>query len=838
MARPLRHRWLLGLVLAAVVLAAGWPGLDSPWIQGDEQIFIVKNPDVTGAGRDEPFWQRCLGIFTHTHEDLYQPLTILTYAIEWRLYGDQRVRWMRLTDVLLQALNGVLVWLVLARLLRDQAGLDADLAAVLAWSLALLWVVHPAFVTTWAADMGRTHLLATAFLMLSLLAQLRAIEHRSAAWSAAAVALFLLAMLNKAHVAWVAVIFTLDALRLGWRAALRQGRLWAAVAIAMALAWITYRTTEKTLLFESDPMPVFGDPVARAALAWWLHIQHLLLPDGQIAIWYPPDIHTNWLNPRVWLGLLLFGVTVAAAAIAWRSVRHRLAAFGLIWVIALWLPLSGLLAFRVHAVHDRYFYLPAVGLLLALGTVITNQLRRAQNPRGIVVGLAAVSVLLAAAAIPFDMRLAEEHRSTLARAARVLRLHPDDPRVMEVLAAAYDFGRDHPTPESLPLEDWLAGMRNAIEQAVRLAEAHPEYFPTPHARAAFYRRLSYALWRIAEHRRSLELARKAQQIEPDSPLTWLRLAHGYRALGDYAQARAAYEKLESLLPESDPQTGLRLVEFGDLLLRHLGDVQAARQRFERALERRDLTPEARRVALLGLARCELLARRFERTEVLAREALDLKPDDAEAAGIIGICLLARGDWQRAYALYGRLCEAYPTNYEFLRGFATACTHLRRFDDMAAAWRLAASLRPDDPLYAAFAAWAAACAGAGDADTLAAKVLEHDPHHRVARMARLLAAVRRGQPAAALDQLTQALRSPPLPAARIFDRTAWVLDAWYEAGQLDAGGEIIRAAVWLASRDPQRGRTLLSQLSESPQTADLIRRVRTLFSPTTRPATQP
>ena len=40
--------WLLGLLLAAGVLAAGTRGLNSPWIQGDEYIFIANNPDVTG----------------------------------------------------------------------------------------------------------------------------------------------------------------------------------------------------------------------------------------------------------------------------------------------------------------------------------------------------------------------------------------------------------------------------------------------------------------------------------------------------------------------------------------------------------------------------------------------------------------------------------------------------------------------------------------------------------------------------------------------------------------------------------------------------------------------
>ncbi len=836
---PRRGLWLgLGVLLVTVIVAVGMPGLGSPWIQGDEHIFIVRNPDVTGAGRGDPLWLRCLKVFGHTHEDLYQPITIVSYAIEWSLYGPRRVALMRLTDVLLQACCALLVWIVLARLLEKLAALQPVYALGIGWSAALLWAVHPAFVTTFAADMGRTHLLATVLLLLSVLAQLKAIEQDSMRWSLVTVVCVVAAWLNKAHVAWVAVVFVLDALLAGWTHAWRRGRLWALAAVAVVLAVVTYRTTERTLLIESDPMPVFGDPSARAALAWYLHIQHLITPDGQIAVWYPPDIRTHWQNPRVWIGLLLFVATITAAAVALRNRRWRAAGLGLVWAVTIWLPVSGLIAFRVHAVSDRYFYLPAVGLLLALASVVAALIRQAPNPRAMLVAIGALSTLLAAAAVPFDMRLVREYRSTLSRAARLVQLNPQDPRVVEVLAAAYDFGRDHPTPEGWPTPTWLNGMQQAIDEAVRLAEAHPEYFPTPHAKAAFYRRLSYALWRIARYTQSLRLAEKAREIEPDSPLTWLRIAHAQRSLGRWPEARQAYQRLESLLPEDEPQLGLRLVEFGDLLLKHFGDVTAARQRFERALEREDLTPEARRVALVGLARCALLSGRLERAEVLAREALDLEPDNTEAARVIGICLLASQRWREAYALYGKLCEALPTDYEALRGFTVACTRLGRFADMTAAWRFAAAQRTDDPLYAGFAAWASACGHSPDAGKIAKAVLERWPQNRAALLARLLLSVRAQDATAALDWLDQARAAPAIPAGRLFERTAHVLDAWHEAGSLDSAGELVRAALWMAAGRPDLARPLLDAVRSDALSPKLLERVHALLAPATAPATQP
>src|SRR5262245_4335054 len=102
-ALPFLVRILLGLALFAGIAWVGSPRLDAPWIQGDERIFIANNPDVTGAGRSEPLLLRVMEIFFHRHEDLYQPIPIATYAIEWAVWGSQRVFFIRQTDVLLHA---------------------------------------------------------------------------------------------------------------------------------------------------------------------------------------------------------------------------------------------------------------------------------------------------------------------------------------------------------------------------------------------------------------------------------------------------------------------------------------------------------------------------------------------------------------------------------------------------------------------------------------------------------------------------------------------------------------------------------------------------------------
>ncbi|RMF82725.1 MAG: hypothetical protein D6744_05760, partial [Planctomycetota bacterium] len=134
--QPIRRRAVrlaAATALIALALITGGRRIDAPWIQGDEYMFIVHNPDVTGDGREEPFWRRCADIFTHVHNDLYQPIPILTYAIEWRIWGADSAAPMRLADLLIHAINAVLIWRLLARLLLRPGDAPDTAVEALCW---------------------------------------------------------------------------------------------------------------------------------------------------------------------------------------------------------------------------------------------------------------------------------------------------------------------------------------------------------------------------------------------------------------------------------------------------------------------------------------------------------------------------------------------------------------------------------------------------------------------------------------------------------------------------------------------------------------------------------
>src|SRR5262245_42068189 len=92
---PAKLSPVIALLLAALTVAAVWLAgssrLDAPWMGGDEVEFIAKNSTVTADAdldgtpdRDTPpLSSRVLGLFVSVQQDLYQPIPIATYAIEW-----------------------------------------------------------------------------------------------------------------------------------------------------------------------------------------------------------------------------------------------------------------------------------------------------------------------------------------------------------------------------------------------------------------------------------------------------------------------------------------------------------------------------------------------------------------------------------------------------------------------------------------------------------------------------------------------------------------------------------------------------------------------------------
>jgi len=396
-----------------------------------------------------------------------------------------------------------------------------------------------------------------------------------------------------------------------------------------------------------------------------------------------------------------------------------------------------------------------------------------------------------------------------------------------MLAAAYNFCRDHPTPEARqsPPPDYHALFLEALDEASGLAAERPEYFRNAHDRAAFHRRLSFEFWNARQFERSLLEALTAAEFEPDAPLTWLRLAHGYRALGRLHEAAECYRRLEQALTPRAADYALRLTEFGDLLLHGFDDPAAARPRFRAALSAGEVPPKVAVLATLGLGRCEVLAGEGRVGFELAGQVLARDPENLEAQLVRALYHLRSHHWTEASTAYSAVLERDPTHYEALRGLHEIAAQLDEWDTAVRNWATAWQAAPHRRELRSFLVWALACADDPTAEFEADALLAEDSDNPLACYARMLAALRQGLTEQAIEWSCRAEFGRPIPKARESARAEATIQLLLARGRLLPEAAVAQVVLLMQTGQPERAKEVaasyLKQNPDSPWRVYLI-----------------
>jgi hypothetical protein len=90
-------RWLVPLACALVTLAVFWPVLDNQFVDWDDDINFVNNPEFRGLG-----WANLRFMLTTTLMGHWIPTTWITFGADYLLWG-MNPRGYHLTNLLLHA---------------------------------------------------------------------------------------------------------------------------------------------------------------------------------------------------------------------------------------------------------------------------------------------------------------------------------------------------------------------------------------------------------------------------------------------------------------------------------------------------------------------------------------------------------------------------------------------------------------------------------------------------------------------------------------------------------------------------------------------------------------
>jgi hypothetical protein len=182
----------------------------------DDKYFISENSNLLGARFLQDFWRSPFGGFSGTDENslrfdrerqFFRPLTSLSYWLDLKLWGLNAAAF-HLTNILLQAVNSILLLLILLRL---------GLGRGPAFAGALLFSVFPLHFENAAWISGRTDLLSFLFAALSVLSFLSFLSEKKRAWLALSAFFFWAGLLAKENVLLLPFLYILVLWRRGTR---------------------------------------------------------------------------------------------------------------------------------------------------------------------------------------------------------------------------------------------------------------------------------------------------------------------------------------------------------------------------------------------------------------------------------------------------------------------------------------------------------------------------------------------------------------------------------------------------------------------------------------------
>ncbi|MFH2097905.1 MAG: hypothetical protein ABIJ95_00210, partial [Pseudomonadota bacterium] len=385
------------LLLFVLPLALYARAVSFGFVNYDDVDFLVNNPAVHGLSPEN-----LARLFTHYIRNIYYPVTFLSFATDYSVWGGASAAGYHATNLALHLAN---IWLValLARRLAARAGVAPGDAGRLALFAGALFALHPAAVQPVGWLLGRKELLTVFFSLSALLLHERAVRPSGQAGavfhvlSGYAALLCALSHVTAMTLPVAAVLFHLVVAR-ERRAGLillATSYLWAFAGLAVFLrlvALLSWNQDSFNILYPHLPTALAHLPeMLKAWLAgpgagaggdgapglscWGLVLKALLLPGDLVFPVFLRGIEVTGAGFAAHPLRLILGTGALAGlgAVLARFRHDRLFLFGTLWCLAALVPALGLHGSLIPP--SRFYYLPMAGLSLAAGALVVRGAR-------------------------------------------------------------------------------------------------------------------------------------------------------------------------------------------------------------------------------------------------------------------------------------------------------------------------------------------------------------------------------------------------------------------------------------------------------------------------------
>ena len=547
------------LLLATVAVYSRTAGFQFVF---DDTMFIVSNPFVHSASNiprffTEPVWS---GIAI-AQKNYYRPVFLLWVLANYSAFGGHPAPW-HVTALLLHLINVWMIYLLALRLTREPLAAGAG---------AALFALHPVQAESVSWICCTNDLLACFFILISILAYLRARETAGTPailWWSLSAAGYAAASLSKEPA--VALPLLLAIHEWSGRPALRPTANQAGsspvhsgslLAVFLGIGAVYFLVRRAALgSFLGSVIPVIGPRAELMTIPSVLvtYLGHLIWPVN-LSPFYDVSYQTRITASGVAVPALLCLILCAFAV--WAAMRSPAARFCLAWAALFLAPALHVAIFpRGELVHDRFLYVPMAGIgsLAAVGFAAASQMapgvQESRAPGGHTLVYAAATILAALGLITWRQTGYWSDNYTLFR--RGVEIAP-----LNAIATG-----------NLGIEYMKAGDRADAASLLRRADAlNPDIWQADKQQA-------YAHFQAGRYREAEQALDVALVTRPDDAFCHLLLGLTYLRTGRAAQAVTEGRKAVALSPR---EAGLH---FGLAnILESTGDLAGARDEYRAEL---------------------------------------------------------------------------------------------------------------------------------------------------------------------------------------------------------------------------------------------------------------
>jgi len=504
------------IIIAAVcgaVVIVHWPALSAKALSFDDQQYLTKNVLV-----QNPSFKSVKRFLTEVLEPstvagYYQPLTMISLMLDYAAGGNEdNLKPFHITSLALHTANTVLIIALLYMLFGN------------IWAAAaagLLFGVHPMTVEPipWVGE--RKTLLAAFFAFWSLIFYVRyAHSNRWKAYAGCCL-MYLLALMSKpTSVALPAVMVLIDYWPLGKLNAKSIVEKLPLFILGGIFAVITYISQSRTCVAVTPEKAGLGNILLLLCHNIIFYLYKITIPIN-LSSHYAFPKPFRIMQPMIFAGVIGTCVLIPILVFSLRWTRAALTGW-LIFFAAIF-PTMGVVGFTNVIASDKFAYLPSIGLLMLLTSLLIwlGRSRIARTAAVVIVPILAVAETLA------TQRYLAYWQDSITLANHMIAIAPESAPLYNDRGVAYVKRGEY--------ERAMADFNKAIE-------INPRYYEVYHNRGIIYNTAGQNDLALQEFNKSL-------QINPKYAPVYDNRGRIYDSRGQFDKAIADYNIAIKLKPE-------------------------------------------------------------------------------------------------------------------------------------------------------------------------------------------------------------------------------------------------------------------------------------------------